>query len=110
MSAEPTEPTSDECNARARVFENDHVVGYAMWYPQMGGYGGKALAMFDKEWTETGAGAIGGCIDVYVWHDGSFPFSEDGLSPRRIHHCDPKQFVEFGNTLARLNAKGRKTR
>ena len=39
------EPTGDECGANAKVFEDDLRVGHAIWYPQMGGYVGKAFIM-----------------------------------------------------------------
>ncbi len=107
----PTEPTADQCEANAKVFENDHVIGYAIWYPQMGGYVGKAVVLLDKEWSEQENGCrFGGCFDAFVWHDGEFPFSgEDGDQPVRLHHCDPEQFVDFGETVAKLNEMGRAT-
>lgn len=93
MSDTPREPTSEECAAHARVGE-----GWACWYPQMGGYVGKAVATLDH-----------GCWDVYVWHDGDFPFSGDSVwpgepapSPTLIHHCDPGQFIAFGQFLEGL--------
>lgn len=92
-------PTTDNCNNKAIVYEDKDRIGYACWYPQMGGYVGMAIAVFDKEHSE----GIGGCIDVYVWHDGEFPFSEG--NPRELHHCDPTQFIEFGNFLNDINSK-----
>jgi hypothetical protein len=82
----PREPTADECTRRAKVM--DH--GWAGWYPQMGGYVSKCVAV-----------PAGDCWDVYVWHDGDFPFRE-GRPPRELHHCEPAQFVEFGNWLIQL--------
>ncbi len=86
--------------------------GTACWYPQMGGYVGKALAV------PTGAG----CVDVYVWHDGEFPFAGDDntpvtvvdangwVGPRRgpvcLHHCDGAQFVAFGEFLLSISPRG----
>lgn len=105
----PREPLPDECNNKALVYESDAHRGYAMWYPQMGGYVGKAVAMFDKTWSDDKFGATGGCIDVYVWHDGEFPFTESDGQPRHLHHCDPTQFISFGETLAALNEQGRVT-
>jgi hypothetical protein len=96
------QPTGDQCSAHIKVFENDTKIGYAIWYPQMGGYCGRAIALLDKKWSTDGVSSKGGCFDVYVWHDGSFPFGED-KSPVRIHHCDPEQFIEFGTTLRTLN-------
>ena len=86
-------PTSEQCNANQKVFEEGGKVGFAIWYPQMGGYTGKAVAIMDQGGND--------CIDVLVWHDGEFPFGEG--EPREIHHCDPQQFIEFGETLAKLN-------
>lgn len=106
----PTEPTGDQCNKRLKVYEDEYRVGYAIWYPQMGGYVGKAVAVMDKEWIEHDGGSEGGCIDVYVWHDGEFPFNEDDeRQPAHIHHCDPEQFIEFGTALKELNDKNRRT-
>src|SRR3990172_2007725 len=91
------EPTSDQCSAQAKVYEDDHQVGYAIWYPQMGGYVGKAVALVRPYM----GGA--GCIDVLVWHDGMFPFGDEDRPPVSLHHCDPAQFIEFGETLSKLN-------
>ncbi len=100
-----TEPTADQCSNKEKVFEDEHKVAYAIWYPQMGGYVGKAVAIFDKKWTVYPHGAAeGGCIDMLVWNDGEFPFG-DG-NPREIHHCDPEQFVDFGKALAEMNERG----
>lgn len=97
------EPTAEQCSQHALVHENEHKLVYAIWYPQMGGYVGKALAFIDKGWKEFPHGATeGGCIDVLVWHDGSFPF-DDGRNPADLHHCDPEQFIQFGEQLKKLN-------
>jgi hypothetical protein len=91
----PREPTSEECFAHSPLGNG----WYAIWYPQMGGYCGHAAVRFiDGE----------GCFDMYVWHDGAFPFSEgdDGWgeykSPSRLHHCDAEQFIHFGIEVLRL--------
>ena len=44
------------------------------------------------------------CVDLYIWHDGEFPFSEedDGRPPYLVHHCDITQFIRFGRALAGL--------
>lgn len=86
-----SEPTADECSQHAKVCETDEIVAYALWYPQMGGYRGSAIAEIDKR---------NGCVDVYVWHDGEFPFGDE--SPKVIHHCDASQFIEFGQLLLSL--------
>lgn len=106
VSDEPREPTGDECSDNAVVYETDGKIGYAIWYPQMGGYSGKAVAVCDKQWHENATSRTGGCIDVYVWHDGEWPFdSESGRSPAEVHHCDAAQFVRFGCKLNRLNKR-----
>lgn len=88
-------PTGEQCSKHAKIYEDESVVAYALWYPQMGGYVGKAVAEISKP---------GGCIDVYIWHDGEFPFDDDDKeNPRFIHHCEASQFIEFGQFL--LNAK-----
>ena len=103
------QPTSEQCSSGAVVFDQDGRIGYACWYPQMGGYVGRAVALFDKEWQQREDGAtMGGCIDVLVWHDGDFPFHDGDEKPREIHHCDPEQFIEFGQFLQTINEKGKK--
>jgi hypothetical protein len=79
------EPTAQECTEHAQVGP-----GVAAWYPQMGGYVAKALAVPADD---------SRCLDVYVWHDGDFPFG-DGENPVELHHCNGKQFIEFGMFLA----------
>lgn len=104
----PKEPTPEQCKSNDVVYETEYKVGYAIWYPQMGGYIGRAVAVMDKNWTEyPGGGRSGGCVDVYVWHDGEFPFSEDGRDPYLVHHCSPEQFVTFGELLESLNDLGK---
>ncbi len=99
MNAEaPAEPTGKQCSQKAKVYESDNQVGYACWYPQMGGYVGKAVIMFFKP---TKPGDEPGCFDAYVWHDGDFPF-HDGQYPVRLHHCGAEQFIEFGRDVLRL--------
>ena len=105
-----SEPTSKNCSENSVVFKDDGKIGYAIWYPQMGGYVGRAIAVMDESWSESAIGiGEGGCVDVYVWHNGEFPFDgeSNGVSPVLIHHCDPKQFIEFGETLDTLNTRGR---
>lgn len=97
---EPRKPTAEECATNAQVPIGD-LIGQACWYPQMGGYVGMAVAVRD-----------GDCVDVFVWHDGTWPF--DGhchvcSSPRqpvRLHHCDGEQFVEFGRFLTMISSDG----
>jgi len=93
---QPAEPTADECSANSVVALPDGRTGYAIWYPTTGGYVGRAVVAPED-----------GCFEAWVWHDGDFPFSggdpyRETTSPRRLHHCDPDQFVAFGKTVARL--------
>ena len=99
---EVKEPTTDQCSEEQKVYESEHKVGFALWFPQLGGYHGKAVALFDKNWKEMPSGSrSGGCVDIYVWHDGEFPFG--GGKPRELHLCDPEQFIQLGQTLKKLN-------
>ena len=98
MEYDINEPTPDQCSNHEKVFEDDHQVGYAIWYPQMSGYVGKAVVVFPKSencWDK--------CFDALVWHDGDFPFKDD--HPREVHHCDPDQFIDFGKTVLSMQRK-----
>lgn len=91
------EPTADMCTRRARLQMSDGRPGYAAWWPQMGGYAGKSIIVVDDD----------GCFDVYVWHDGDFPFNGDGPyretpNPRLLHISDGGQFIAFGEFLNEL--------
>jgi hypothetical protein len=92
----PREPTGRECEDHVAIRLADGRTGYAIWYPQMGGYCGRAV-IADSD----------GCFDVWIWHDGDFPFNGDDpyrltKGPRELHHCDPVQFIQFGETVNRL--------
>jgi hypothetical protein len=85
-------PTAEECNTHAEVDG-----GWAFWWPQMGGYVARAIAKVVK------------ChVDVWVWHDGEFPFTGEchscGLdrSPVHIHMDDGFEWVALGTFLNRL--------
>lgn len=97
MIDEPREPTSDECNAQAQIADHE----WAFWWPSMGGYVGRAVV-------RTAEGED--CVEVFVWHDGSFPFTGDDVlwpgekprSPTHLHMCSPDDFIrvgEFFNSL-----------
>lgn len=81
----PPEPSGDACTNRERG-EWRGAPTLALWYPQMGGYSGKAVAV-----------GPAGCFAVYVWHDGEFPF--EGEAPVKLHHCDARQFINFGQAV-----------
>jgi hypothetical protein len=94
MSASPKEPTPEECSANATVQGPYERASFACWYPQMGGYVGKCVIAPEGN----------GCFDAYIWHDGEFPFEGegDGRSPVVLHHCDPEQFIRFGELVKKL--------
>lgn len=87
------EPTSDECTNRATLEDDGSRVSYATWYPQMGGYVGKAVVSYYRNRTSNS------CFEVLVWHDGQFPFSEEDGMPAKLHHCLAEQFVTFGEEV-----------
>lgn len=93
------EPTADECDRNVEMSRRDGRVGFAAWYPQMGGYCGKAVVLVIDEEVHTD------CFDVLVWHDGDFPFS-DG-KPVELHHCSPDQFIQFGTRVKELMSLSR---
>lgn len=105
--SEYREPTSDECTNNAEVELREGVKGFAIWYPQMGGYTGRAVIV--KRVPEDDEDA---CFDVYVWHDGEFPFVNgdewrgrgDEGEPYVLHHCRAAQFISFGETVQRLTS------
>ncbi len=103
------QPTTDECSNNTQVYEDDSNLGFACWYPQMGGYGGytpKCIAVFNKRWELFDNGsAIGGCIELYIWHGGEFPFTDEDGEPKHIHICSPEQFIILGKFLTRTNNK-----
>jgi hypothetical protein len=92
----PPEPTSAQCSDTTELTwpgdDDTKRRGTACWYPSMGGYAAKAVAVVDQ----------GMCINVYVWHNGEFPFTDDDTDPRPprvLHHCDGDGFVRFGEFL-----------
>lgn len=100
------EPTPDQCSSKAKVYETERKVGYAMWTPQLGGYVGKCVVEMDKEWEDFEDGSQdGGCIDIYLWHNGEFPTPDE--SPVILHFCDPQQIIDFGESIKKLNDSGR---
>lgn len=98
----PPQPTNDQCRDRARLPDFD-MSGtlcpcFATYYPQMGGYVSRAVVVVLPAETK---GETDGCFDVYVWHDGEFPFDENDPGNHRgpvayLHHCMPSQFINFG--------------
>ncbi len=93
MSDEIERPTSEQCSANARLPDWNGMHVYAAWYPQMGGYVGRAVVRFHPDDGST-------CFDALVWHNGEFPFDDE--NPRELHHCCAKQFVDFGKTVLKM--------
>jgi len=96
------EPTAEQCESNAIISDSEEGIVFAAWYPQMGGYCGKCLVQTVRDYDESG------CFDVFVWHDGEFPFSDsptDCSRPIRVHHCDADQFIEFGKLVKKMQGK-----
>lgn len=89
-------PTGDECNDNKLMGEDANYWYFAGWYPQMGGSHGIAILRVYKNTQDEDS-----CFDVFVWHDGDFPFDSGG-DPIELHHCSAEQFIEFGNLVKRL--------
>jgi hypothetical protein len=93
----PPEPTGDQCAAHETFLGPDGHTYLATFYPQMGGYAGKCLVDLSEAVDDDG------CFNVYVWHDGEFPFGEGSVRARRkpavLHHCCASQFIEFGQLV-----------
>ncbi len=91
----PAEPSSEECHKGERLSDFQNRPAFAGWYPQMGGYVGRCVIVLESEEPD-------GCFDVYVWHDGCFPFHGEGPhggKPSQLHHCMPSQFVGLGQIV-----------
>lgn len=96
-SPAPSLPTPEQCNVVARLPDHDGRPAFAIWYPQMGGYVARAVVLLEED-----------CFGAYVWHDGAFPFDEEyGQQPAYIHHCDPDQFISFGNAVNKMFEKAK---
>lgn len=99
----PPEPTAEQCTAHAPVADFNGMKAFACWYPPMGGYVSRCVVV------DTGKRDDGepGCFEVYVWHDGEFPFTADSdddyRPPAHLHHCGAEQFVEFGRTVLKFH-------
>ena len=83
---DPREPTAAECSAMSEIEPGR----FAIWYPSMGGYVGRAVIERSD------------CFEVWVWHNGEFAFDGDGRRPTHLHHCDPEDFIDFGRNVMRL--------
>lgn len=92
----PPRPSPEDCSAHVVRTDPDGRKVLACWSPQMGGYVGECVVTWFPDRT---AGIASPCFEAYVWHDGEFPLA-DGEPPRALHHCDPGQFVRFGEVIA----------
>jgi hypothetical protein len=89
------QPTPEQCTNREAVTSPHGRPGFAAWYPQIGGYVAPCIVEVNSE----------GCFEVWLWHDGEFP-TEDDVQPMHFHHCDPEQFIRFGQlVLSRTPAR-----
>lgn len=90
----PREPTAEECTLESEIEPGR----FAIWYPQMGGYVGRAVVE---------PGAEDDCFDVWIWHDGKFPFSDEygDRSPAHLHHCEAEQFIDFGESVRKMQTQ-----
>lgn len=93
----PPEPTDEQIREHATTKWEGQTL-HAARYPQMGGYVGRC-------WVAPNGN--GGCFDVWIWHDGEFPFdgARSGAAPAFLHHCDPEQFIRFGQWVASLEGQ-----
>lgn len=77
-------PTSEQCGKNlTETIEGKELI--AFWHPQWGGYHGKAWLHRHEE----------GCFDVYVWHDGDFPYEDKG--PEKYHYCNSLQLRQMAD-------------
>lgn len=84
----PAEPTPEQCSAQERVtIPGSDIPAHAVWWPQMLGRHGRAVI------------TVGDCPEVWVWHDGSFPFHDHwdgpGRSPAHLHLSDADQWIDL---------------
>jgi hypothetical protein len=104
MKDEPDFPTPEQCSANERVADVWDRPAYACWYPQMGGYVSRCVVVLGQ--TVQDSDGHNNCFEAFVWHDGQFPFHDDGYgcttSPANIHHCAPSQFIDFGKLVLKL--------
>jgi len=106
----PKRPTFEECQRNAPIELPDGRRGFAIVYPQVGGYSVCAIAI-PSPTSSTPGGATDApedwCFDVLLFTDGEFSTDEPGFE---LHHCSASQFIEFGETMEllakSLGAKG----
>ncbi len=112
----PPEPTPEQCTNNEWISLEGWEgwdkgwVAFAAWYPQMGGYVGRAVICIGR--IPNREDEEDSCFEAFVWHDGEWPFrGEDGDNPIHIHHCMASQFIEFGElVLAKEKERGQKNK
>lgn len=98
---ESKEPTAEQCSNNEIIFEDKDCIARAIWYPSMGGYVGKCVVLFTKSWVNNTEFYLDDCFEAFVWHNGKFPFGGCENNPVHLHHCDPIQFLRFGELINR---------
>ena len=94
----PTKPTPEQCSKKAKVVCDGKDIGFACYYPQIGGYHAACVVVTRKYDHEIDDGPP--CFDAYIWHDGEFPLQDDdNRQPIIIHHCSAGQFIDFGELI-----------
>ncbi len=78
------QPTPAQCSTDATLSKDGPVLRFATWHPQWGGYVGQAIVEVHGP---------GGCFEVFVWHDGEFPY--DDKPPLQFHYCNPIQLIRL---------------
>lgn len=98
------EPTTEQCRNNTIWTDEDGFRYLTFYWPQMGGYSAKALARISTEEDE-------GCVMVWVWHDGEFPFTESERefenkpkSPAVLHICDFEDWLQAIERLAKFQS------
>lgn len=88
------DPMHEQCANNERIDLSEGRYGVAAWYPSMGGYVSHCVIVPIPGET---------CLDVYLWHDGEFPFgASDDAQPVALHHCSPDTFIGFGELCNRV--------
>ncbi len=106
LSWEPVAPTVKQCDVNEAVLgPYEGIPAFAAWYPQMGGYVARCIVQPNSK------DGVNECFECWVWHDGNFPFGTDPhqvgeeRQPAVLHHCDPQQFIEFGQKVEQMLRK-----
>lgn len=92
------QPSPEQCSSNALLYENDNVMKFAMWFPQMGGYCSVSVVTIDKHASHCKGNP---CYDVDFWHDGDFPY--DNLPPRNLHFCNSVQLRRMADDIDNMS-------